>query len=443
MKHHHPIKPLFGALVIALSLAWVFAATVPPPRAPVPAIVAPGGNIQAALNAGGVVQLQRGGVYRLAKGTYLGIAKDGTTFEATGDPTKPAPIVSVADGMAVYMAGRSNVVIRGIEFAADTPTNVGIGIGWGGGAILIDSCSIHGFTFGGTAEGVDRWPGTDTRIAGVTLLNCVVTDNWCPGGRSSGFYFDLVDGIQLIGNVFDHNGWGPKGESQSNQNHGVYICARCGPAVVKGNVFSRSSNFGLQARSGGDVVGNLFFDDPNGASHGAVNGQGPVHAGGTVGTVSGNAIFGAPPCGKDPGGDAILVGNSHAVTVSDNLIAAAPKSQAPAIMVAPCLLTANSYVARGSPDGVVNGIDSLVVSNNAIYGWAGGEARVDPSLKQGAGANGFRSLQVIGNGAPARTPDPRALLGLDDATAPAWKRFRAEGTAKVPAILKILFDATK
>ena len=69
-----------------------------------------------------------------------------------------------------------------------------------------------------------------------------------------GLYVQGVNGIQLMENVFDHNGWNENasGSKATIFNHNTYMRADNDNVVVIGNVFSNASSHGLQARSGGD-----------------------------------------------------------------------------------------------------------------------------------------------------------------------------------------------
>src|SRR5207253_2289902 len=81
-----------------------------------------------------------------------------------------------------------------------------------------------------------------------------------------------VAGLLLEENVFDHKGWG-HGAGQTMFNHGAYVTATSSGLVAGGDVFSNASGFGLQARGGGDVQGNVFYNNANGFSFGLVSGS--------------------------------------------------------------------------------------------------------------------------------------------------------------------------
>lgn len=84
-------------------------------------------------------------------------------------------------------------------------------------------------------------------------------------GHSSGIYAAYVDGLNITENLWDHNGWHPDvpGAKRTKFNHNLYLQDNCTFATeVRGNIITRASAHGLQLRSGGNVVDNLFVQNP-------------------------------------------------------------------------------------------------------------------------------------------------------------------------------------
>jgi hypothetical protein len=229
---------------------------------------------------------------------------------------EPRAVVRVPSGTALDLRGAQRLMLRGIRFTSETPTAPGLRFTSGCRDVVLEGCEIDGFTFGLTSE------GDPTRNVNVTLNDCSIRDNYHPANqRSSGVFFSYTDGVVLTGNRFDQNGWNPGKSPGTGENHNAYLHATCGPAFVRGNVFSRSSSHGLQARSGGDVVDNWFIDNPIHLSFGLVNGEGPVVLGGVTGAIRGNTFVGTRMLAGSPRGWAIELGNVKAVEVVGNVFA--------------------------------------------------------------------------------------------------------------------------
>jgi len=84
-------------------------------------------------------------------------------------------------------------------------------------------------------------------------------------GHSSGLYAAYTDGLLIEENVWHHNGWNDRvsGAKKTKFNHNMYVQDNCtGNSVVRGNIITNGSAHGLQLRSGGDVIDNLFVGNP-------------------------------------------------------------------------------------------------------------------------------------------------------------------------------------
>jgi hypothetical protein len=119
-------------------------------------------------------------------------------------------------------------------------------------------------------------------------------------------YADETAGLQITNNHFDHNGRGPAGAEVSipsgnaQRDHDVYLKPANTNVVVTGNCFSNACSHGLQARCGGVISGNWFFNNPIHMSFGLVNGTGPILVGGVTGVIQGNLFVGTRPLGSTP-----------------------------------------------------------------------------------------------------------------------------------------------
>ncbi len=132
--------------------------------------------------------------------------------------------------------------------------------------LLIEDCIMQYFKF---AIVVQSSPNdgyaTNIKIRRNAVLNSYGHWNKSVAGHSSGMYGAYIDGLLIEENVWHHNGWSTKvsGAGKTKFNHNMYIQDNCtGNSVVKDNIISYGSAHGLQLRSGGDIINNLFVGNP-------------------------------------------------------------------------------------------------------------------------------------------------------------------------------------
>lgn len=99
-------------------------------------------------------------------------------------------------------------------------------------------------------------PGTCT----VRVRRNVVTDSYSTVSGSQGMYLQGLGSILVEENVFDHNGWNEtvSGGGASIFSQNIYISCNNASEVVTGNISTRASNMGLEARNGGTTTNNLL-----------------------------------------------------------------------------------------------------------------------------------------------------------------------------------------
>lgn len=354
----------------------------PPPQPPVSVPVRdprgvyppPGADLApfvAALSGGQILYLARGGEYRSAS-----LALRTSSVSVVADPltTGPNPRVVVArgDGLTAFKA--NDLLVRSVDFTtAGDPSGIGLRF-WGCKRVRVESCRVTNFVYGIAAE---RWGGADG--ADLSVTDCDVSDNWNPkGGDSSGIYVGETDGVTVERCKLDHNGWRDgvpvKLEAQAARNHNVYLAGSNRRVAVRHNQISRPCSHGLQARAGGDVVGNTFTECPIGMSYGLVNGGGPVVVGGVTGKVDGNTFEGTRPMGgRWARGWAIEIGNVRAAAITNNTFRGDPSGpNRPAIY----LLT-----PQASQPGWVRILALTVAGNRGS--WRGGLLKNQTTLPPG------------------------------------------------------------
>lgn len=132
--------------------------------------------------------------------------------------------------------------------------------------VLIEDCIMEYFKFAivmqsSPNDGYIR----DIKIRRNAILNSYGHWDKKIAGHSSGLYAAYTDGLLIEENVWHHNGWNAKvsGAKKTKFNHNMYVQDNCtGNSVVRGNIITNGSAHGLQLRSGGDVIDNLFVGNP-------------------------------------------------------------------------------------------------------------------------------------------------------------------------------------
>ncbi|HWE03787.1 MAG TPA: carbohydrate-binding protein [Tepidisphaeraceae bacterium] len=248
--------------------------------------------------------------------------------------------------------------------------------------ILVENCLVENYAVNMNFQG---YYGT---ISGVTVRRNVVLDAWSSDGHAQGLYANEVNGLTLYGNYFEHNGWSAKvsGAAPTWQNHDAYLSAANTNCQVIDNIFADASAYGLQARSGGIVTGNVFINDPVGMSFGVVNGAATTN-GGVTGSVTDNVFIGGASLLGVPQGDGIIVGNIKAgsgATISGNIFTQSISGSAAAIVL--------TYgTDQSNPQGSV-GINDLKIQNNTFYDWTIG---IDVEAGQSPGGKGIAALNRV------------------------------------------------
>ena len=291
--------------------------------------------------------------------------------------------------------------------------------------LLMEDCKITGYRNNITLQ---NFFGP---VANVTVRRSVIADSWSGGSHSQGLYADGVSGITLEENDFDHNGWSGNAGAKMF-DHGAYITGTSSGLVARGNVFANSASYGLQARPGGIVENNLFYNNATGLSFGLVNGGGPTKAGGVTGRVDGNVFMG----GHNLAGLVAGVG----MEIS-NIKAGAGGSFQQCLRQRP--LDDNAAIVLGVGKSTVNGgaavgINNLTIQNNVVYRWSRGLS-VSGSLRPGGhGPSGLNDLVVRNNDFQAITSYQAVMHFAPFSKAEeTWSgnRYYVPGNSKTPLVV--------
>lgn len=342
--------------------------------------------------------LKRGDVWNEALGTWSKSGKSASepiVIAYYGDAME-RPLLKTGDKGAIYAAPNSTVnyvSIIGLHLYSNkrdpkSPDFVGPageeGIRWLSktDGLLIEDVYVQFYR------------GTNITVQGtiqnVAIRRSIIADGYSTSSHAQGIYTQEVTNLLIEGNVFDHNGWNEEvsGAQKTIFNHNMYINATCNNLTVKDNISVRAASHGLQARPGGNVMGNLFVDVPIGFSYGLVLGDSPPKAGGVTGEVAGNVILAGTDIEPEdlPRAFGIELGNIKKASVHDNFILH-DKSAKP-------YGTAISLNDNGI------GLNDLTIENNVIYDWRG-------NISIASGAD-FMNVLIKGN--QVQSPDDMTLL---------------------------------
>jgi len=279
--------------------------------------------------------------------------------------------------------------------------------------VLIEDCCIEGYRNNITLQ--NFW----SVINNVKVRRSQILDAYSGSSHAQGIYADGVHGLLLEQNIFDHNGWG-HGAGATMFNHGAYVTAKSDGLTATGNIFSNSSSHGLQARPGGTVQNNLFYNNAVGLSFGLVNGGGVVKPGGVTGSVSNNVFVGGHSINGLAAGVGVEVSNIASASISNNVFAYGdPAARNAAINLSPIQGTTNG--------GSAVGINNLTVANNVVYKWSQG--------MQISGGVAIRNLSVRINDFQNITAFQALVVAGGTSASWSGNTFNVPGNSKTPILV--------
>ncbi|MEO0611552.1 MAG: hypothetical protein AAFZ67_14095 [Planctomycetota bacterium] len=275
-------------------------------------------------------------------------ASEKMVIGAYGDESLPRPVLNTGTSKALTMFKndpREHLAFVSLELRAGVNySNAGISITAGGVEdVLFEDLLLSGYTQGIAFNG---------SLKDIAIRRCVVIDS---GGatRAQALYAEGVDGLLVEQSVFDRNGWiASQGRDASTTifAHNVYIQRDVTGLVFRDNFTSRASSHGLQVRNGGDVLRNVFWQNPIALSFGNENRK--VNEFPVSGNIDDNVVLEAIDMNSDQKrGWGIQIQNANGVSVSRNIFANARVDRAYGLM----LFTSNQ---AGNRD--------LVVADNVI-----------------------------------------------------------------------------
>jgi len=308
-----------------------------------------------------------------------------------------------AHGLAKFShTPRNHIFVIGIDFYSDqhdpaspsfdASTTESMGVFWLDDSedLLFEDCRFR-FLSGGL---VIQENDTNYHIKNVRIRRCVITDSYAidrgTGNFSSGYYLNLIDGVLVEENIFDHNGWNENvtGANATVFSHNSYT-SECRNVVMRGNLYLRASSLSTKFRSdrtdgsvGIFVYNNFIYESEVGISIGKET-VAPLRFRDV--TIQGNVLLNISennPTGRVLGWGLEIMDVANAL-VTDNLIVNQPTSNSYAI-----------HLYRESNSGVT-------IRNNLMYRIGDHALWVEP---QAAWSN----IQFVNN--VIQNPDLDALL---------------------------------
>lgn len=378
-------------------------------------------------------------------------ASDPIIISSYGSGARPLLMTGVYNGIQTGVMGAEqvdHVAIIGLHFYADgrdpnsstyVSTHPNTGIDWltKGDGLLIENVELEDYTININLQG---YFGT---ISNTQIRRTTSNNAWAAYGHAQGLYATNVNNLLVENSTFDHDGWNEKiaGAGAVIQNHDLYLAADTSGVIVRNNVISRASAYGLQARGGGTIQNNLFLNDPMGMCFGLVNGA-KTTAGGVSGSVTGNIFMGATDLGQYPasGLEIANVKPGAGLLVANNIFADATSDSRSAIS-----LTFGSGISNNNQ---AVGVNDVTIQNNIFYNWHSG-VRIDGGfVPGGSGPTALNRVKIINNQFSSVTGSILSVGGAMDYSQETWSgnqyaagsiitingRFQVGGSALLPPI---------
>lgn len=222
------------------------------------------------------------------------------------------------------------------------------------------------------------------KVKNVMIRGCSVLDAHSADStiHSQGIYAEAVDGLSITSSLIDHNGWHEtvKGSEQTMFNHNVYVTSDCTGLKFEDNIVTRGSSHGIQARSGGDILDNVYWDNAIHCDMGLVNGGSHPTIGGITGTVQGNIFFVARGIAGVPRGWALEIANTKPMTGTGSLYSVGVTNNVFVDKTGKKVEPVRVTYGNSSPSDAV-GINDLLIYDN-VFHW-NGPIWIDPSMVSG------------------------------------------------------------
>lgn len=289
-------------------------------------------------------------------------------FEFAGmSPDKPLVIGAYGSGPrpkfitgaspAFNLAGgfkREHVAIMSLHLEPGTGHPAG-GIRIVTGAVedlLIEDCYLNQYYVNLIVQGTS----TD-KIENVRIRRNIILD--ARGStHAQAIYSSHTHGLTIEGNIIDRNGWDSdagRAASATIFAHNCYIQRSTEGLVFKDNIVMRAGSHGIQARKGGILEDNIFYQNPMSIMMGNEGGQ--TYETPVTGTIKRNVILEGIDISPDlRRGNGIVIQHTAQIEVTDNILSKNNNSPESAYGI--------------SIDGPVTApVRNALIANNVIHDW--------------------------------------------------------------------------
>ena len=239
---------------------------------------------------------------------------------AYGEGPRPVLLTGTGKGITLFKSDRrEHLAFVSLEIRAGVRySDYGISfVSSGVRDVLFEDLLVSGFTHAIAIQGDGNGDARDIKIRRSVFLDS--------GGstHSQGIFTHKVDGLTIEQCIIDQHGWRPdrgRDASATIFAHNVYVQRSVKNLVFRDNFSSRSSSHGVQARSGGVVDRNVFWQNPIAVMYGNEglrDDELPVQ-----GTVNDNLVLeGIHQNSEHRRGWGIQIQHADGVTMARNIIA--------------------------------------------------------------------------------------------------------------------------
>lgn len=217
--------------------------------------------------------------------------------------------------------------------------------------VLIEDCYIKEYSVNVLVQGENGDTIENVRLRRNILLDAMGTTH------SQAIYASHIEGLLVEGNIIDRNGWDHRvGRSDATIfAHNCYIQRSVFGLVFKDNVVMRASSHGLQARMGGIIENNIFYQNPMSIMFGNEGVKSNEYA--VEGRIKHNVILeGLDINDSLPRGDGIVLQHTASVEVTDNIISRNLNEPSSAYAI-----------SIDGPDTAP--VENALIANNVIHDW--------------------------------------------------------------------------
>lgn len=170
-------------------------------------------------------------------------------------------------GLDVHYRRRDPTSSFWVNFSAEFKVIFSAAINSSAGNILIEDCLFRNGQENLVIQGIN----SGTRLPNVDVRRCAVWDandgtgTTAHDDRSQGIYGAWLQNLVIEDCFFDRNGWNQNtngtlaGKGRSIYSHNIYLQNGSRNTSIRGNIISRGSGNGLQARAGNYVEDNLLI----------------------------------------------------------------------------------------------------------------------------------------------------------------------------------------